>query len=48
MILVSMNVGDLTEEQIQYVKSDLTNYFFNGEGRIANVHSLYYLPYDER
>lgn len=48
MMLVVMNPGELTEQQLQYVKSDISNYFFNGDGRVANVHSLHYHPFEEK
>lgn len=47
MIMVDMNTKNLTPQQLQYVKSDLSNFFFNGEGRVANVQSLYYHPHTE-
>ena len=47
MLLIDMNSKNLTLQQLQYVKSDLSNFFFNGDGRVANVQSLYYHPHIE-
>lgn len=42
MLIIGVHPQNLTEEEIANFKADLVKFFFEGEGKVANVTSLYY------
>lgn len=41
MVVVGVNTNGVNDEKLQQVKTNITQFFVNGDGKVCNVTSLY-------